>query len=39
VSLLATPDPRTKAIRGGRLPNYLGSERQFRVGTYCVPGV
>jgi hypothetical protein len=29
VSLLATPGPRTKAIRGGRLPNYLGSERQL----------
>ncbi len=38
VSLLTTPDPRTEAFRGGRLPNYLGSERQFRVGTCSVPG-
>jgi hypothetical protein len=27
VSLRVTPDPRSQADRGGRLPNYLGSER------------
>jgi hypothetical protein len=35
VSLLTTPDPRSQAARGGRLPSYLGSERVFSIGA-CV---
>src|SRR5512132_3014236 len=33
VSLLTTPGPRPQADRGGRLPNYLGSERVFSIGA------
>src|SRR5439155_21414844 len=39
VSLLATNYLRTKAVRGGRLTNYITSERQFRDATCSVPGV
>src|SRR5213592_2714091 len=38
VSLLTTPGPRPQADRGGRLPNYLGSERVFSIGACISPG-
>src|SRR5512141_959960 len=38
VSLLTTPDPRSPATRGGRLPSYLGSERVFSIGACVCPG-
>jgi hypothetical protein len=38
VSLLTTPGPESQATPGGRLPNYLGSERVISIGACVCPG-